>query len=165
MINPQKKQQSTVNIIKPEALIESEEIALHQLDNKIDLLHKRLNLTSKLKPQNYLSELDNFIIRKGEYAPVFSYAFPETKKLLQWKEELDQLKETCTKGTLKSPLVKLFDEKVDELLIRHQLLEAYKKQDPSGIIKGNELLRGSFDEELVALSKEKLTVSEQRELL
>ncbi|MDR2541123.1 MAG: hypothetical protein LBD11_05065 [Candidatus Peribacteria bacterium] len=33
--------------------------------------------------------------------------------------ELNQLKETCTKGTLKSPLIKLFEEKVDELFVRH----------------------------------------------
>ncbi|MDR0860287.1 MAG: DUF1704 domain-containing protein [Candidatus Peribacteria bacterium] len=165
LINPQKKQKTTINIIKPEALIESEEIALHQLDNKIDILHKRLNLTAKLKPQNYLSELDNFLIRKGEYAPTFSYAFPESKKLFQRKDELNQLKDTCKNGTLKSPLVKLFDEKVDELLVRHQLLEAYKKQDYAEIEKGNELLRGGFDANLIALSKEKLATSEHRELL
>jgi hypothetical protein len=156
LIKPQKKQQPTVNIVKPEMLNESEWVALHQLDDKIDLLHKRLNLTAKLRPQNYLNELDNFITRKGNYSPVFSYAFPDNKKLTQWEDELQQVKETCTNGTLKSPLVKLFDEKVDELLIRHQLLKAYGKQDFAEIEKGNQRLRGDFDEDLIKLSKEKI---------
>jgi hypothetical protein len=165
LIKPQKMQHQTVNIVKPELLIESEWAALHQLDEKIDFLHKKLNLTAKLRPQNYLNELDNFITRKGHYSPVFSYSFPDERRLAQWKEELLQAKETCTNGTLKSPLVKLFDEKVDELFVRHQLLEAYGKQDFAGIEEGNKLLRGDFDEELVKLSKEKIALTEQRELL
>ncbi|MDR0369260.1 MAG: hypothetical protein LBH96_01660 [Candidatus Peribacteria bacterium] len=156
LIKPQKKQQSLINIIKPEMMIESEFAALHQLDDKIDLLHRRLNLTAKLRPQNYLNELDNFITWKGNYSPVFSYNFPDAKKMYQWKDELLQLKEECNNKTLKSPLVKLFAEKVDELLIRHQLLDAYIKQDIGEIEKGNKLLRGDFDEELVKLSKEKI---------
>jgi hypothetical protein len=63
LIKPQTKQQITINIVKPEMLIESEHIALHQLDENIERLHKRLNLTAKLRPQNYLNELDNFITR------------------------------------------------------------------------------------------------------
>ena len=164
LIKPQKKQQ-TVNIINPEVLIESELIALHQLDDSIDLLHKRLNLTAKLRPQNYLNELDNFIIRWGNYAPVFSYNFPDEKKLQQRKDELKQLKETCSKKTLKSPLIKLFEEKLDELFVRHQLLEAYSKQDIQGIEQGNQALWGDFDEALIKLSKEKSWEREQREAL
>lgn len=165
LIKPQKKQQSLVNIIKPEMMIESEFAALHQLDDKIDLLHKRLNLTAKLRPQNYLNELDNFITWKGSYSPIFSYNFPDTKRMYQWKDELLQIKESCNHWSLKSPLVKLFNEKVDELLIRHQLLDAYIKQDISGIEEGNRLLWWEFDEDLVKLSKEKLGEIEDKESL
>jgi hypothetical protein len=165
LIKPQTKQHTTINIIKPETIVESEVIALHQLDDAIDRLHKRLNLTAKLRPQNYLNELDNFIIRKGNYTPVFSYAFPDEKKMQQRKEELHQLKESCTNGTLRSPLVKLFDEKLNELFIRRDLLAAYKHQDFAKIDEGNKRLWGNFDEELIKLSKEKSNEREQRELL
>ncbi|MDR3169938.1 MAG: flavohemoglobin expression-modulating QEGLA motif protein [Candidatus Peribacteria bacterium] len=165
LIKPQTKQQPTVNIIKPEMLIESEIIALHQLDDHIERLHKRLNLTTKLKPQNYLNELDNFITRKGNYSPVFSYHFPEGKKMQQRKDELFKLKETCTNGSLKSPLIKLFDKKLDELFIRRDLLQAYKTQNFTGIEEGNQRLRGEFDADLVKLSKEKSNAIEHRELL
>jgi hypothetical protein len=165
LIKPQKKQQVVVNIIKSEMLIESELAALHQLDDKVDILHKRLNLTAKLKPQNYLNELDNFITRKGNYFPVFSYNFPDGKKMSQWKDELLQIKENCSSKSLKSPLVRLFDEKVDELLVRHQLLESYIKQDIGGIEAGNRRLWGDFDEELVKLSKTKIGEVEHKEAL
>jgi hypothetical protein len=165
LIKPQTKQQTNVNILKPEVLIENELIALHQLDDNIDRLHKRLNLTAKLRPQNYLNELDNFIIRKGNYAPVFSYAFPDERKLQQRKDELHQLKETCTNGSLKSPLIKLFEEKVDELFIRRDLLKAYKNQNFAEIESGNQRLWGEFDEDLIKLSKEKSNEIEHRELL
>jgi hypothetical protein len=112
-----------------------------------------------------LNELDNFITWKGQYSPIFSYAFPDERRLTQWKDELFQVKEACTNGSLKSPLVKLFDEKVDELFVRHQLLQAYSKQDFAGIEEGNRLLRGDFDEELVKLSKDKVNLYEDRSLL
>lgn len=154
-----------MHIIKPEVVLESETIALHQLDEKIDFLHKKLNLTAKLRPQNYLNELDNFITWKGHYSPVFSYAFPEERRLAQWKDELFQVKETCTNGSLKSSFIQLFNEKVDELFIKHQLLQAYSKQDLAGIEEGNRLLRGDFDEELVRLSKDKVNTYEDKNML
>ncbi|MDR0608447.1 MAG: flavohemoglobin expression-modulating QEGLA motif protein [Candidatus Peribacteria bacterium] len=165
LIKPQTKQQPTVNIVKPEMLIESELIALHQLDDHIERLHKRLNLTTKLRPQNYLNELDNFITRKGNYSPVFSYHFPEDKKMQQRKDELSTLKETCTNGSLKSPLIKLFDEKINELLIRRDLLQAYKTQNFAEIEVGNQRLWGAFDMDLVKLSKEKSSETENKALL
>lgn len=165
LIKPIKKEVETINILKPEAVIDSELVALHQLDDKIDLLHKRLNLTARLRPKNYLEELDNFITRKGNYAPTFSYNFPEEKRMEQWADELQQLQEQCASGNLKSPLVQLFSEKVEELVIRHQLLSAYMKQDFGAIEKGNTLLRGDFDEELIKLSKEKVREKEDKNLL
>ena len=165
MIKPQKKPQATVNIVKPEMIIESELVALHQLDDKVDWLHKKLNLTAKLRPTNYLNELDNFITRKGNYSPVFSYNFPDLRKMSQWKDELSQLREECGSKALKSPLVRLFSEKVEELVIRHQLLEAYVQQDIARIDEGNRLLWGDFDEELVKLSREKIGEMEDKEVL
>jgi len=165
LIKPKKKSQTTVNIIKPEMMIESELPALHQLDEKVELLHNRLNLTAKLRPTNYLNELDNFITWKGNYSPIFAYNFPEIKKMGQRKDELLQLREECSDKKLKSPLVKLFAEKVDELFIRHQLLEAYIQQDIAGIEEGNKLLWGDFDEELVKLSREKIGEVEDKEAL
>jgi hypothetical protein len=165
LIKPQTKQQPTINIVKPEMLIENELIALHQLDDNIDRLHKRLNLTAKLRPQNYLNELDNFITWNGKYSPVFSYHFPDERRMQQRKDELLALKETCTNNSLKSPLIKLFDEKIDELFIRRDLLEAYKHQNFAKIEKGNRLLWGDFDADLVKISKEKTNEPEHRELL
>jgi hypothetical protein len=164
LIKPQKRKQ-IINIIKPEVLIESELIALHQLDENIELLHKRLNLSAKLRPQNYLNELDNFITRGGNYAPVFSYNFPEEKKRVLRKDKLLQLQEICTNGTLKSPLIKLFEEKIRELLVRHQLLEAYIHQDFPAIQQGNEMLRGGFEDELLQLSASKIRTKSPKEVL
>ena len=165
LIKPMKMEKETANILRPEVLIDSELAALHQLDDKIDLLHRRLNLTSRLRPKNYFDELDNFISWKGNYSPIFSYNFPEVKKMQQRLKELKQVKEQCVSGNLKSPVLKLFDEKVDELFVRHQLLTAYIKQDFWGIEEGNRLLRGDFDEELLKLSKEKIGEREEKELL
>jgi hypothetical protein len=66
---------------------------------------------------------------------------------------------------LKSPLIKLFSEKLDELFIRLDLLRAYKHQDFAKIETGNRLLWGDFDEELIKISKEKSQETEHRELL
>lgn len=165
LIRPYKLEQKTINILKSEVVVESELAALHQLDDKVDLSHRRLNLTTKLRPINYFDELDNFISWKGNYAPIFSYDFPSEKKMIKRKEDLLSLKEETSGSKLKSPLVQLFDEKVDELFMRHQLLDAYKKQDYQNIEEGNILLRGEFDEKLVKLSKEKIAMEEKKELL
>ncbi len=50
---------------------------LHLIDDKLEKLNKRLNLTARLRPVNYFNELDRFISEKGNYNPTFEYRFPE----------------------------------------------------------------------------------------
>ncbi|MDD3262712.1 MAG: DUF1704 domain-containing protein [Candidatus Absconditabacteria bacterium] len=154
LIKPLHKTFEKIEIIAADKIIPLETRELHIIDEKLEKLSKRLNLSSKLRPTNYFNELDNFITRKGNYNPIFQYKQPTKEKLLETKIELEKLQERTDK--IQSPMKHLFLEKIDELLNKQNLLQAYIKQDFKNIALYNEKLFGGFDEDLLKLSKEKV---------
>ncbi len=160
MIKPLKKEAETVNILNPKKVVAMELAQLHLIDDKLEKLNKRLNLTARLRPVNYFAELDRFISEKGNYNPVFDYKFPSLNLQNKWNDELQAFREQLEKSYLKSQLLNLFKEKAEELDHRAKLLKAYTEQDFATIEKENIALFGEFDPELLKISKEKLFSSD-----
>jgi len=154
LIKPIHKTFAITEVIDPKHIQPLEIAELHSIDQKIDKISKRLNLSTRLRPVNYFSELDKFITLHGAYNPIFKYKRPEEQKLLQTKEEIYKLKEQLAK--LKSWFAQLFVEKLEELDIRTNLIIAYSKQDFDNIALYNRKLFGDFDEELLKISREKV---------
>ncbi|MEI8009302.1 MAG: hypothetical protein WCI00_08295 [bacterium] len=145
---------ATVDTIDIKYIQPLEIAELHNIDQKIEKLNKRLNLSSKLRPVNYFSELDKFITLYGKYNPIFKYKRPEEQRLLQTKEEILRLQEQLNK--LKSPFIQLFLEKLEELEFRRKLILGYTQQNFDQIAIYNKKLFGDFDDELLKISKEKI---------
>jgi hypothetical protein len=143
-----------VEIIATDKIIPNERKKLHSIDEKLEKISRKLNLSSKLRPINYFNELDNFITRKGNYNPVFQYKRPSQEKLWETKDELKKVQEKVNK--IESPMKHLFLEKADELTNKLELIRSYTKQDFKNIERYNEALFGTFDEPLLKLSKEKV---------
>jgi len=153
LIKPIHKTFDKIEVISSDKILPIENKELHIIDDKIEKLSKKLNLSSKLRPTNYFNELDNFITRKGNYNPVFQYKRPSQEKLLETKIELEKLQEKTNK--LQSPMKNLFLEKADELTNKLELIKAYTKQDFKNIWAYNKKLFGCFDDNLLKISKEK----------
>lgn len=155
-----RKETLPISILNPKKVLAIELAELHLLDEKLEKLSKRLNLTARLRPVNYFAELDRFISEKGNYNPVFDYKFPSLTLQGKRNDELQAFREQLEKSYLKSQLLSLFKEKAEELDHRAKLLKAYTEQDFATIEKENIALFGDFDPELLKISKEKLFSSD-----
>jgi hypothetical protein len=131
IIIPKKKDIRDFSIWNKNHYLESEETALVEIDNLIDQLSRKLNISKIVKPRNYMEELDNFITWNGNYNPKFEYKYPTDKKLQQIEDDLKQIQEKFfdVKTEYKSDLFQLFREKLTELEYKLELIKAYKKQD------------------------------------
>jgi len=154
-LKPIKKVFTTQHVISNRNLIEYEIDKLHILDEKLFNLGKVLNLSRILKPSNYLSELDNFITRNGHYNPKFEYNRPSDKKLHSVHSHVRRLQEKYFdySSGLKSNFAKLFVDKANELIQKHDLVVAYKQQKYADILEANKQLFGTLDENLIKQSK------------
>ena len=158
IIIPKKKDIKSFEIWNSKKYLTTEENILMELDNHIDLLSKKLNISKIVKPTNYMEELDNFITWGWNYNPKFEYKYPSDKKLENIEDEIKSIKEKYfdVKSELHSELLDLFKEKLEESEIKLNLIKAYKKQDFKLIGKYNTLLYGSVNEELLTLAKTKI---------
>lgn len=154
LIKPLHKTLAQIEIINPAYLLAEEKIKLQSIDQKVEQLHKRLNLSSRLRPTNYFSELDKFITLQGKYNPTFTYKWPHDTKLQEAANQIRILQDKLKK--LKSPLKNLFVDKLDELEKRRSLILAYKQQDFAQINYYNAQLFGDFDEDLLKMAREKV---------
>lgn len=159
IIIPKKKDIRDFSIWVKKSFNETEENSLIELDNLIDELSKKLNLSKITKPKNYMEELDNFITWNGNYNPKFVYKYPSDKKLQQIEDELKQAEENFfdIKAEYKSELFLLFNEKIKELKYKLELIKAYKNQDFENIAKYNNLLFGSINKDYLEEAKKKVT--------
>lgn len=153
-IKPIHKTLAKIDVINPKYIEPLEEAELHIIDQKIDKLSKRFNLSARLRPLNYFGELDKFITLHGKYNPIFKYKRPDEQKLLQAKEEIHKLQAQLHK--LKSKLIWLFFEKLEDIELRRNLILAYSKQDFEDIAIYNKKIFGEFDDDLLKTSKEKI---------
>lgn len=155
---PKKRDIKDFSIWKKEFIQEWEEWILEELDNDLDKVSKKLNISRIVSPINYIQELESFITWNWNYNPKFEYKYPTDKKLDSIKENLENIREKYfdVKSEYKSNLLKLFKEKYEEMTYKLDLIIAYKKQDFSQIEKLNILLYWKIDENLANFSKEKI---------
>ena len=154
LIKPIHKTFATIDIIDPKYIYQLEVTELHSIDQKIEKLSKRLNLSSRLRPLNYFAELDKFITLYGKYNPVFQYKRPKEEKMIESEHEINKLQKQLSK--LQSPFKQLFVEKLEELETRRKLILAYSNQDFENIALYNRELFGEFDDKLLKIAKEKI---------
>ena len=153
-IKPIHKTLDIIEIVNPKYIDPLETTELHVIDQKIEKLSKRLNLSARLRPLNYFSELDKFITLHGKYDPIFQYKRPKEEKMTETIHEIEKLYDQLQK--LKSLFKQLFIEKLEELKNRRNLIVAYSKQDFENIAIYNKKLFGDFNEELLQIAKEKV---------
>lgn len=153
LIKPIHKIKKIKNIINPEYLNLDEKSSLLHIDQTIHMIGKRLILSSILKPTNYLDELDTFITNKWKYNPKFNYKRPKEELINTQKTKLLQLQRQLQE--IKSPIKKIFETKIEELLYRTNLIQAYSKQNYKKILFYNKKLFWDFSPELINYAKVK----------
>ena len=166
IIVPKKKDIKDFSIWNKEKIIEHEKNILIEMDNELDSLSKKLNISRIVKPKNYMEELDSFITWGWNYNPKFEYKYPSDKRLEQILEDIQNFKEKYfnIKSEYKSWLLELFKEKVLEMEYKLELITAYKKQDFKNIGKYNSFLYWEIDKELLELSKTKINPFAEKNL-
>jgi hypothetical protein len=133
----------------------TEEQILHEVDDTLLLLTKKLNLLKYLTPTNVLTERERFVERKGNYDPQFNYNFPKEEEITWWIQGLEHMKiEYFNTKTYENPISKLLLDKIEENILIAKLVLAYSEQDFSNIEKYNEQLFGSFDQKILQQAEE-----------
>ena len=156
-IIPSYKSKVLIKILNKEFFDNEEMVSLTLLDEKINLINKKLNLSKFLKPINYLDEFDQFVAYSGKYNPQFIYKFPTFKELRMIEEEVKQIDiKYRQKEYFDSEFSEIFFEKLDELQYKINLLRSYKRQDLKNIQYYNILLFGNLNKELIEVSKTKM---------
>lgn len=156
LLKPVETIKSKVSIIDIANINNQELTKLHDIDDEISEIGKKLILSSILKPQNYIDELDNFIVSNGKYNPKFIYNWPDDDILQNLKYRLNSLQENLNKNHYTESFSSLFNCKIEELLYRINLILAYKKEDYNNVLTFNEKLYGKLDKDLISLSKNKI---------
>lgn len=156
LLKPIETIKSKVSIIDV-ANIDSQELTeLHNIDDEISEIWKKLILSSILKPQNYIDELDNFIMNNGKYNPKFTYNWPDDDFLQNLNYKLTSLQNKLSKNSYNENFSRLFDSKIEELLYRINLIRAYKKESYDDVLIYNEKIYWKLDEQLINMSKNKI---------
>jgi hypothetical protein len=138
-------------LFRPDMIASHEYELLRSLDTKLAHMSAKLVLSRYLKPTNFLDEFDKFLSLQGKYNPVFAYQWPTEKKLFQIGADLAYVHEEFREKTkIESPVVALFEKKLAELVIKQQLLLAYRKQDFDNLFTLQSAYRGEYDPTLYA---------------
>ncbi len=166
IIIPKKKDIKDFSIWNKKQYIEVEQNILVELDNTLDSLSKKLNISRIVKPLNYMEELDNFITWWWNYNPKFEYKYPTDNKIEQIEEEIKNIEDRYfdIKEWYKSWLFNIFLDKLKENKYKLELVKAYKKQDFKLIWKYNELLYWKLDNIILEETKVKLNPFVDRNL-
>lgn len=161
-VRPIHKIHTEINIINPENIVEEELEKLHVLDQNISKISKKLNFSKILNPINFLDELDNFITWNWSYNPKFIYDWPSDSLLKDLYNQLNVMRDKnfWDNFWIKSKFWILFNDKIEELLIRIKLIKSYKNQKYDNILKYNISLFWEVDKDLLSLSKEKVFIEE-----
>lgn len=157
MLKAEHKSHPHIEFIHKRNLLEDEFQDLQILDQNLLSLSKKINLSSALKPINYLSELDTFISKKWKYNPRFRYSYPSKNSIQSWKDNLKRLYDQQAGGTLlESGFAQLFYDKMHELDSKIGLIDAYVNQNLDKMYKYNKAIFGKFDNKLLKESKQKI---------
>lgn len=155
---PKKRDIKDFSIWKKWLVKDWEESILEELDNDLDKISKKLNISRIVNPVNYMEELESFITWNWNYNPKFDYKYPSNKRLDSIAQNLENIREKYfdVKSEHKSALFRLFQEKYEEMLCKLNLINAYKRQNFAEIANYNNLLYWSIDENVVKLSRDKI---------
>ncbi len=166
VIVPKKRDIKDFYIWNKDQIIDWEEHVLEELDNDLDKMSKKLNVSKVVKPKNYMEELDSFITWNGNYNPKFEYKYPSDKKLEEIEYTLLNLKNKYfdIKTEYKSWLLWLFESKYKELIYKFELIKAYKKQNFKNIWEYNKLLYWKIDKDFLEISKTKINPFAEKNL-
>lgn len=135
------------------SILEEELDELKELDQKIFLLWTKIFLNQCVTPLNIKEEFEIFTSKHWNYNPQLAYKYPEKDQIIRAKKELEAIKNFySTSKKLKSWFMQLFFDKIDELLVKIDLIDAYRNQDEELIKQWNIKLFGDFDPELVKQS-------------
>ncbi len=156
LIKPVNKTKWKIDIINTKDIKISEKNRLHTIDKTISSIGKKIILAKILKPINYFEELDKFIINEWKYNPIFQYKWPEKQKLDDMTKKLLDIKNELQNSNYNQNFSKLFENKIDDLLYRINLIIAYKNKDYKNILLYNEKLFWNIDKKLLKISKEKI---------
>jgi len=156
LIKTVEKTKTPVHIFDIKDIDKQELSDLHIIDDEISSIWKKLILSNILKPQNYIDELDNFIINNWKYNPKFIYQWPDDKLLENLKDSLLLLQDKLYKNKHNNSISKLFSEKIQELLYRIQLVLSYKNKNFKNILFYNEKIFWTIDKNLMSYSKNKI---------
>ncbi len=144
------------DIISTKNLQIQEKNRLHAIDDEISKIGKKLILSSILKPINYIEEWDKFLQNNWKYNPKFRYNRPEDEVLQATIKSLIVLQDELNKEKYNTNFTKLFLNKIEELLYRANLINAYKKKDYKNILLYNEKLYWKIDNKILQISKDKI---------
>ncbi len=161
LIKPVPPISATVQLFRRGIVLSQEIDLLRALDNKLAEINGKLILSRYLKPQNFLEQLDIFLAKDGDYNPEFTYQRPTVKKLTQIGTELAYIRdEFWWLQTIESPLGVLFAEKIDELVLKQQMLLAYRAQDLERVFELQSRYWGAFDEKLLQEAHDRVSSAE-----
>ena len=156
-IKPVHRSHPNIKILSWKSVLETEVDDIMILDKNIQEINRKLILSKRLYPTNYLDQLDKFITRKWNYNPLFSYTFPNRSELSSIQTEIKQLKdEHSWNKQLQSNFAKLHYEKLRELEDKFLFLQALSKQDYASLLQANIDLYWDMDKDLVKESKIKM---------
>lgn len=144
------------DIISTKNLQIQEKNRLHAIDDEISKISKKLILSSILKPINYIEEWDKFLQNNGKYNPKFKYNWPDDDVLQALVKSLISLQDELNQKKYDTSFTKLFLNKIEELLYRANLINAYKKKDYKNILLYNEKLYWKIDNKILKISKDKI---------
>lgn len=144
------------DIISTKNLQIQEKNRLHAIDDEISKISKKLILSSILKPINYIEEWDKFLQNNGKYNPKFKYNWPDDEVLQSTIKNLIVIQDELNEKKYDTNFTKLFLNKIEELLYRANLINAYKKKDYKNILLYNEKLYWKIDNKILKISKDKI---------
>lgn len=135
------------------------------LDKLVYKTSKKINLSSLLRPENYFTALDNFIKNPRNYNPIFQYHFPDQSVLDDIEDEIKWLNDACLwVQKNNSAIASLYFEKLEEMHNKLELVRAYKDEKLQDIIQYNQRLFWSKNDDLLLLSKEKISQETQNKI-
>jgi len=156
LIKPINKANEFRDIISTKDIEIQEKNRLHAIDDEISRISKKLILSSILKPVNYIEEWDKFLQNNGKYNPKFKYNRPDDETLQSVVKNLILLQDELNQKKYNANFTKLFLNKIEELLYRANLINAYKKKDYKNILLYNEKLYWKIDNKILQISKDKI---------
>ena len=156
LIKPINKANEFHDIINTKNIQIQEKNRLHAIDDEISRISKKLILSSILKPINYIEEWDKFLQNNWKYNPKFKYNRPDDETLEILVKDLILLQDELNEKKYDSNFTKLFLNKIEELLYRANLINAYKKKDYKNILLYNEKLYWKIDNKILQISKDKI---------